>query len=137
MKLTKKQLKEISEVEKKVANVCDTNDGIVDEITGITYPSKNTSNQNLINKDITISLSFGTSSPTLKEQIENQGFKLSDQIINNAEQIMFNLHCLNKSGILKEKDLHKCFKRLNKKLCKRILAPLLKEGERAILVKKK
>ena len=111
--------------------------GVVDEITGITYPTKNTSTQTSTNKEITISLSFGASSPPLKEQIENQGFKLSDQRLEEAEQIMFDLYCLNKIGILKEKDLHKCFKRLNKKLCKRILAPMLKEGERAILVKKK
>ena len=129
MELTKKQLKEISQAKQNPTY------GVVDEITGITYPKKNTNTQTLTNKEITISLSFGTSSAPLREQIENQGFKLSDQIIKNAEQIMFDLHCLNKSGILKEKDLLKCFKRLNKKLCKRILAPLLKDGERAILIK--
>ena len=131
MKLTKKQLKEISQAKQNPTY------GVVDEITGITYPTKNTSTQTSTNKEITISLSFGASSPPLKEQIKNQGFKLPDQTLEKAEQIMFDLHCLNKSGILKEKDLLKCFKRLNKKLCKRILAPLLKEGERAILVKKK
>ena len=96
MKLTKKQLKEISQAKQNPTY------GVVDEITGITYPTKNTSTQTSTNKEITISLSFGTSSPTLKEQIENQGFKLSDQRLEEAEQIMFNLHCLNKSGILKE-----------------------------------
>jgi hypothetical protein len=128
MKLTKKQLKQISQAKQNPY-------GVVDEITGITYPTNNTSNQTSTNKEITISLSFGNASPTLKEQIENQGFKLSDQRLDEAEKIMFDLHCLNKSGILKVKDLHKCFKRLNKKLCKIILAPLLKEGERAILIK--
>jgi hypothetical protein len=42
MKPTKKQLKEIAEVEKKVAEVCDANDSILDEITGIPYPKKTT-----------------------------------------------------------------------------------------------
>lgn len=37
MKLTKKQLEEIKEIEKKVAQVCDF---INDEITGIPYPKK-------------------------------------------------------------------------------------------------
>lgn len=40
MKPTKKQLKEIQEIEKKVANICDANDEVVDEITGIVYPKK-------------------------------------------------------------------------------------------------
>lgn len=56
MKPTKKQLKEIEEIEKKVANVCDANDGVVDEITGIVYPKKTievTRNENgiIINKE--------------------------------------------------------------------------------------
>jgi hypothetical protein len=56
MKPTKKQLKDIQEIEKKVANVCDANDSIVDEITGIVYPKKTievTRNENgiIINKE--------------------------------------------------------------------------------------
>jgi hypothetical protein len=41
MNLTEKQLKEIAQAKKKEVKVCDKNDVIVDEITGITYP-KNT-----------------------------------------------------------------------------------------------
>ena len=158
MKLTKKQLKEIEEIEKRVANVCDANDGVVDETTGLVYPKKTTEvtvNDNgvVINKEtgkahfqelikkipkeIAINLSFGLSSPTLKKQLKNQGFKVSDVFIQKAEIIRYDLHCLNKVGILKEKELIKCFKRLNKTICKKILKPLLKDGEKAILKKEK
>lgn len=167
MKSTKKQLKEIQEIEKKVANVCDANDGVVDEITGITYPKKTTEvtlNDNgvIINKEtgkphfgaididemkkmveekkskeIAINLSFGLSSPTLKKQIKNQGFKVSNLFIQKAEVIRYDLHCLNEVGVLKDKELLKCFKRLNKTICKKILKPLLKDGEKAIRIKNK
>jgi hypothetical protein len=42
MKTTKKQLKEIKEIEKKVANVCDNNDSVVDEITENTKATEDT-----------------------------------------------------------------------------------------------
>jgi hypothetical protein len=163
MKPTKKQLREIEEIEKKIANVCDANDGVVDEITGITYPKKTTEvtlNENgvIINKEtgkahfqelikkissekksnnIHISISFGVSSPSLKKQLKNQGLKVSDAFIEKAEIIRYDLNCLNKVGILKEKELIKCFKRLNKTICKKILKPLLKDGEKAVLTKEK
>ena len=167
MKPTKEQLKEIEQIEKKVANVCDTNNGVVDELTGITYPKKTTEvtlNENgvIINKEtgkphfgaididemkkmveekkskeIVISLSFGTNCPSLKKQLKNQGLKVSDVFIQKAEIIRYDLNCLNEVGILKEKELIKCFKRLNKTICKKILKPLLKDGEKAVLTKEK
>ena len=167
MKLTKKQLKEIQEIEKKVANVCDANDGVVDEITGITYPKKTievalNDKGVIINKEtgkphrvaididemdklvkekeskkIAINLSFGLSSPTLKKQIKNQGFEISNDYIERAEAIRYDLNSLNTVGIIKDKELFKCFKRLNKKICKKILEPLLKDGEIAIRKKNK
>jgi hypothetical protein len=157
MKPTKKQLKEIQEIEKKVANVCDANDGVVDETTGLVYPKKTIEDtlketgkphfgaididkmkkivEEKKSKEIAINLSFGLSSPTLKKQLKNQGFKVSDAFIQKAEIIRYDLHCLNEVGILKDKELLKCFKRLNKTICKKILKPLLKDGEKAILTK--
>ena len=161
MKTTKKQLKEIAEVEKKVAEVCGTKKGkiIFDEVSGKPHfevidigKKRNavevTRNDEgvIVNKEtgkphfakekksrnIEISLGFGKSAPTLKIQIEKQGFKISKGIINDAEQIRNDLHDLNEVGILKEKDLFKCFKRLSKKICKVIVDSEIKEGEIAM-----
>lgn len=159
MKTTNKQLNEIKEVEKRVAEVCGTEKRkvIFDEVTGIPYaeseikPKKTvevTKNDDgvIVNKEtgkphfskkkksrnIEISLGFGKSAPTLKIQIEKQGFKISKGIIKDAEQIRNDLHDLNEVGILKEKELMKCFKRLSKKICKVIVDSEIKEGEIAI-----
>jgi hypothetical protein len=139
MKPTKKQLKEIQEIEKKVSEVCDTkktievtrnDDGvIINKETGKPHFPE------LLEKklrDIAIALSFGKISPSLKNQIEKQGFKISRGIINDAEQIRNDLHDLNECGILKNKELIKCFERLSKKICKVIVASELKDGEKAI-----
>ena len=135
MKPTKKQLKEIKEIEKKVANVCDANDSVVDEITGIPYPTNNI--ENTKNKEIVINLSFGTNCPSLKKQIKKQGFEISNDYIERAEAIRYDLNSLNTVGIIKDKELFKCFERLNKKICKKMLEPLLKDGEKAIRIKNK
>jgi hypothetical protein len=159
MKTTKKQLKEISELEKKVSKVCDAKKGAVifDEVTGIPYveseikPKKTievTRNDDgvIVNKetgephfskekksrDIAIALGFGKSAPTLKKQIQSQGFVISKDYLQSAEEIRADLHELNRVGILKEKDLFKCFKRLSKKICKKIVDSEIKEGEIAI-----
>ncbi len=137
MKPTKKQLKEILEVEKKVANVCDTNDVIIDEITGIIYPKKEINPSTSINEEITITLSFGTSSPSIKKQLKNQGFEIFNEYVKNAEQIRFDLHSLNKAGILKEKYLLKCFERLSKKISKKVIESILKQGEVATHIETK
>lgn len=156
---TKKQLKEIAKVEKKVSKVCDAKKGgvIFDEVTGIPYveseikPKKTvevTRNDDgvIINKetgkphfsnekksrDIAIALSFGKPSPTLKEQLKKQGFKISNGILKDAEQIRNDLHFLRKVGILSDKQLWKCFDRLSDKICKKVVAKQLKEGEIAI-----
>lgn len=135
MKPTKKTLEAIKEIEKKVAKVCDVNDGLVDEITGITYPK--TTTRASTNKEITINLNFGLLSPTLKKQIQNQGFKISNNYIKRAEAIRDDLNSLNTVGILKDKQLFKCFKRLNKTICKKIVASELKDGEIAVRKKNK
>jgi len=162
MKPTKKQLKEIAEVEKKVAEVCDANDSILDEITGIPYPKKTIEVglndkgviinketgeplfdemkklvEEKISKDITITLNFGESSPSLKYQLKEQGFKLNKETLEKAEHIRYDLHCLNKVNILNDKQLLKCFKKLNKVICVKIIQSELKEGEKAIHIKTK
>lgn len=170
MKPTKKQLKEIEEIQKKEANVCDANDcvcnindGVVDEITGLVYPKKTTEvtlndKGAIINKEtgklhfqelmkrissekksnnIDITISFGVSSPLLKKQLKKQGFKISDAFIIKAEMIRTDLNCLKKVGILKQKELIKCFKRLNKSICDKVFDSELKDGEKAVLIKQK
>ena len=163
MKPTKKQLKEIEEIEKKVANVCDANDGVVDETTGLVYPKKTTEvtindKGAIINKEtgklhfqelmkqilsekksnnIEITISFGASYPSLKKQLKKQGFKISDFFIKRCEEVRYELHLLKRIGILKDKELVKCFKRLNKEICKKILDSELKDGEKAVLTNEK
>jgi hypothetical protein len=83
-------------------------------------------------RDIAIALSFGKSAPTLKIQIEKQGFKISKGILKDAEQIRNDLHALKEVGILKNKDLLQCFKRLSKKICKVIVDSEIKDGEIAV-----
>jgi len=139
MKPTKKQLESIKEIEKKVSEVCDTkktvevtrnDDGvIINKETGKPHFPELLKKKS---RDIAISLGFGKISPSLKLQIEKQGFKISRGIINDAEQIRNDLHDLNECGILKNKELVKCFERLSKKICKVIVASELKDGEKAI-----
>jgi hypothetical protein len=131
---SKKQKKEIQEIEKKVSEVCDNSDSIVDEITGISYPKNNTEKP-IKNQEISITLSFGTQCPSFKKQLLVQGYKLPDSYINMVDEMRYYLHFLKESKIIKEKDLIKFFKRLNKKICKKILDSELKDGQTAILKK--
>lgn len=162
MNLTKKQLKEIAKAEKKVAEVCDKHQEIVDEITGINYPKKTIevglNDKGVIinkktgkphfdeikklveektSKDINIALNYADDFTSLKNQIKEQGFVIDNQFTENAEQIRFDLNSLNKIGILSDKQLYKCFKKLHKIICKKILQSVLKFGEKAIQIKTK
>ena len=140
MKPTKKLLKEIQEIEKKVSEVCDTkktvevtrnDDGvIINKETGKPHFPELLKEKK--SRDIEISLSFGKSAPALKIQIEKQRFVIPKGILKDAEQIRNDLHDLKEVGILKNKELMKCFKRLSKKICKVILDFETKEGEIAI-----
>jgi hypothetical protein len=128
MKTTKKQLKETQPIEKKIIEVTRNDDGvIVNKETGEPHFSKEKKS-----RDIAIALGFGKSAPTLKKQIQSQGFVISKDYLQSAEEIRADLHGLNRVGILKEKDLFKCFKRLSKKICKKIVDSEIKEGEIAI-----
>jgi hypothetical protein len=141
MKPTKKQLKEIEAIEKKVSEVCDAkkttevtrnDDGvIINKETGLPHFLELLEKNNQP-RDIEISLSFGQSSPSLKKQLKMQGYELSKQSIENAELIRQDLLALRKAGILKEKELIKCLQRLSKKISKRIVELHLKDGEEAI-----
>jgi hypothetical protein len=135
MKTTKKQLKEIQEIENKVAEVCDTkktievtrnDDGVIinKEIGKPHFPELEKKS-----RDISISLSFGRSAPKIKQQLKTQGFKNFQGIIIDAELIRTDLHGLHRIGILKEKELWKCFSRLSKKISKEVLKSEIKEGE--------
>jgi len=131
MKPTKRQLEAIQEIEKKVSEVCDAKKTI--EATKIfEHLSEKKPN------DIAISLNFGISAPFLKKQIEKQGFKISNEYIEEAEVIRDNLHALNYIGILKNKELIKCFDRLAKQICEIIIILKIKEevNESEIKVKK-
>lgn len=139
MKTTKKQLKEIQAIEKKVSDVCGTkkttqvtrnDDGvIINKETGKPHFPELLEKKS---RDIEISLSFGKSEPTLKIQIEKQGFIIPKGILKDAEQIRNDLHDLKEVGILKNKELMNCFKRLSKKICKVIVDFEIKDGEIAI-----
>jgi hypothetical protein len=159
MKPTKKQLKEIQDIEKKVSSVCDNTDGIFDEITGIIYPKKTTEvtrddNGVIINKEtgethfselsaekksreIVINLSFGENCESLKSQLNKQGFELSDKFMLKSEQIRYDLHSLRKVGILTNKQLWKSFNKLHQKICEKVIDTQLKEGEKSELVETK
>jgi hypothetical protein len=137
MKPTKKQLKEIQEIEKKVSEVCDTKKTI--EVTkndeGVIV-NKETGEPHFLkekkSRDISIHLDFGYNSASLKFQLNKQGFEFSDKFMFKADEIRYDLHSLRKVGILSDKQLWKCFNRLSDKICKKVVAKQLKEGEIAI-----
>jgi len=132
MKPTKKQLKEIQEIEKKVSSVCDNTDEIFDEITGMVYPKKTTEKKS---RKIEINLKFGLTEASLKYQLNKQGFELDDYFLFKVEELRFNLHSLNQDGILTVKQLLKCFHKLNNKISEKVVASQLKEGEKAKHIK--
>lgn len=127
MKLTKKQLKEIQEIEKKVSEVCDkkqtievtlNEDGkIINAGTGELHFKELT--EHFDNK-IKLFLIFDESAPSLKKQIKKQGWLLLNKQFKGAEKLRKELNNLLSIGILNEKEAHKCFKRLNKMLCQAI-----------------
>jgi hypothetical protein len=148
--------KQIQDIEKKVAQVCDF---INDEITGIPYPKKKTEvtrddNGVIINKEtgephfselssekksreIEITFSFGENCASLKWQLNKQGFELSDKFMLKAEQIRYDLHSLRKVGILTNKQLWKSFDKLHQKICKKVIDTQLEEGEKSELIETK
>lgn len=124
MKPTKKQLKEIQEIEKKVSEVCDTkqtvevtrddNNVIINKETGKPHFDELLEN---FNYKIELILNFDESAPSLKKQIKKQGWLLSKKQFKGAEKLRKQLNNLFIIGILKKKEAQKCFKILNKMLC--------------------
>ena len=133
MKPTKKQLKEIQEIEKNVSEVYDTkktievtlNDKgvIINKETGETHFPELLKEKKSI--DIYLHLNFDESAPSLKKQIKKQGWLLSNRHFKGAEKLRKKLNYLFNIGILKEKEAEKCFKRLNKMLCETIEETLI------------
>lgn len=83
-------------------------------------------------RDINISLTFGTSAPTLETQLKLQGFKISKRHIEQAEIVRTDLLALNYVKILSEKQLIKCFQKLHNQISKKVIDSLIKDGETAI-----
>jgi hypothetical protein len=133
MKPKKKTLEAIKEIEKKVSEVCYTNDGVVDEITGMVYPKKTIKESNL--REVIVKLSFGECSPSLKYQLQEQGFTLRKEVVKDAENIRMDLFALNQTGILSSKQLLKCFKKLSKQISKMVASSKLKDDEIATHIK--
>jgi hypothetical protein len=131
-KLTKKQQQEIQAIEKKVSEVCDAkktievtrnDDGvIINKETGKPHFEELLNHlKEVIEDEIEITLTFDESAPSIKKQIKKQGYKMSGNFYKKAELIRTDLYALRRINILTEKDLYKCFKRLNDKICKAIV----------------
>jgi len=137
MKPTKKTLEAIKVVEKKVAKVCDAkktvdvtindNGVIVNKETGEPHFQKS--------REIGVALSFGTSAPKIKHQLEKQGYMLPKDFLEGAETVRIDLLSLNDVGILNNKQLFKCFKKLGKKISAIVAKSELKDGEIARHIK--
>lgn len=154
MGATKKQLKKIKQVEKKVSELCDTEikpkktvevtlddkGVIVNKETGkphfehidIDEMMKLVEEKKQSYRDVSVSLSFDKKCEPLKIQLKRQGFKIPKEWINNAEQIRADLLALKDVGILKEKELIKCFKRLSMQISKAVVESLIEVGEVAV-----
>jgi hypothetical protein len=52
-----------------------------------------------------------------------------------VEELKFNIHTLNQDGILTDKQLRKCFHKLNNKISVKVVTSQLKEGEIAKHIK--
>lgn len=148
MKPTKKQLKEIQEIEKKVAEVCDTkkttevtrnDDGvIINKETGKPYFEEllKLIDQEVVADDIEICLSYGYDAPPIKIQLIEQGFKFDKRLIIQSELIRNQILSLNGIGILKKKETFKAFNRLNDYIGQTIANSMCNENQTAIKVKK-
>jgi hypothetical protein len=147
MKTTKKQLKEIAELEKRVSEVCDTQIKPVASSKNLGFNAKGEPIQVVVtdfrkeqkneknSREITVGLSFGTSAPTLKIQLKQQGFKLPNGLVKDAEEVRVNLLALKDIRILNGKQLTKCFKKLSKQISQMVVNSVIQEDEIAIHIK--
>jgi len=134
MKTTKKQLKEIQEIEKKVVEVTrDDNGTIINKQTGEPhfkelYPEKKS-------REVEVKFSFGECAPKLKYQLQQQGFEIPKGIIKDAEKVRVDLLALHEINILSSKQLWKCFKKLSKQISRVVVELQIKDGEIAKHIK--
>jgi hypothetical protein len=146
MKTTKKQLKEIQAIEKKVSEVCDTkkttevtrnDDGvIIDKETGKPHFEELLKHiAESVEDEIEICLSYGYDAPPIKIQLIEQGFKFKHKLIVESELIRNQILTLNGIGILNKKETYKAFKRLNEQIGKTIADSMWKKNKTAIKVK--
>lgn len=133
MRPTKKTLEAIKEIEKKVAEVCDKYDGVVDEITGIVYPK--TKSEESTSRKVEVKLSFGECAPSLKYQLEQQNFQIDKKLIKDFERARLELLALHEINILSSKQLFKCFLKLSKQISKMVVESTIKDGEIATHIK--
>jgi len=159
MKTTKKQLNEMQKVAKVVS---DTVSAIVKEQSKETIEvtindkgvivNKETGKHHFENididemkqiskekksREIVVGLKFGTSAPTIKIQLREQGFKLSNGLVKDAEMVRTHLLALKDIRILNDKQLMKCFKKLSRQISQRVVDSVIQEDETAIHIKTK
>jgi hypothetical protein len=139
MKTTKKQLKEIQEIENKVAEVCDDKKTI--EVTRNKYNEiveKQSGKQHfeqLLDElcqnqiEMEVLLTYDDFAPSLKKQLKDLGFKIPKGDLKDAEKIRFDLLALNRIKILSNKQTVKCFKNLNIMITKIIMDDAFDEEE--------
>ena len=145
MKTTKKQLKEIQEIEKKVAKVCDVkkttevtrnDDGvIINKETGKPHFDQLYEELSEKERQIEVSLSYGYDAPSLKTQIKEQGFKVDMKLIVESELVKNQILSLQAIGILTKKQSNIAFKKLNDHIGDIIINSLCNENQTAIKVK--
>ena len=140
MKTTKKQLKEIQQIEKEVSKVCDVkettqvtkddNGIVINKETGEPHFSENSKSNN--SRDIEITLCFGLNAPKISVQLKEQGYKISKHITNIAEKVRVDLLALNEIGVLSDKQLIKCFRKFSTQITSRVVNSIIKDSEIAI-----
>ena len=145
MKTTKKQLKEIQEIEKKVAKVCDVkkttevtrnDDGvIINKETGKPHFDQLYEELSEKERQIEVSLSYGYDAPSLKTQIKEQGFKVDMKLIVESELVKNQILSLQAIGILTNKQSNIAFKKLNDHIGDIIINSICNENQTAIKVK--
>jgi hypothetical protein len=145
MKTTKKQLKEIQEIEKKVAKVCDVKkttevtrnfDGvIINKETDKPHFEELYEELSEKERQIEVSLSYGYDAPSLKTQIKEQGFKVDMKLIVESELVKNQILSLQAIGILTKKQSNIAFEKLNDHIGDIITNSLCNENQTAIKVK--
>jgi hypothetical protein len=144
MKPTKRQLEAIQEIEKKVSEVCDAkktievtrnDDGvIINKETGKPHFQELYEKLSDNVREVEIVLHYGYDAPSLKTQINKQGYKVDMKLIVESELVKNQILSLEAIGILTKKQSEKAFQKLNDHIGDTITNSLSKKT--AIKVKK-